>query len=316
MLKVEKIFGHKEQKVILNKKFNSEFSDTWMLFGERGLGKFNFIKNFVIEDLAKKIFCTKKDIFNLTTNELKTLNKKLVSSYFHLNEGEKVSIDQLRKLFNQLQLTNSSDKIPKYIIIDNFDTININSKNALLKTLEEPPRMVFIFLVCHNIYNVPKTVTSRCKKIEFRPLSNKDFEDFLKYNTFDNENIKKQNIDDYVNNKPGLLKLLQEYDFEKNISLIEKIANNREVNYLHIQKLIDNFSNNLDLLILLIKYFLYQKAKKTFLQRLNDNKDIQPILSFFDYIKPRLNQNLNISENQYILSIFANYFNNLKQSNE
>ena len=316
MIKIEKIFGHEIQKEILNKKFNSYNSDTWMFYGEKNIGKFNFAKNFIIENLAKKLFNTEKEIFTLTSNELKDINKNLLSCYFHLNEHENVSIDEIRKLFSQLELTNFSEKIPKYIVIDNFETININSKNALLKTLEEPPEKVFIFLICHNIFEVPKTITSRCKKIEFKSLSSSDFEIFLKHNLFDFEHLNNKRTIDYINNKPGIFKLLQKYNFQENIILMEKIIKNDEINYLDIQKLIDNFSDNLSLLILILKNFLYKRTKSNFVEKFGDITNCEKIFNFFDNIKSNLNESLNINKNQYILSIFVNYFKNIKSKNE
>ena len=54
-------------------------------------------------------------------------------------------------------------------IIENADTMTVQSANSLLKTLEEPSEGVIIFLLSENSLTLPETVRSRC--VTIRPLS-------------------------------------------------------------------------------------------------------------------------------------------------
>jgi len=54
-------------------------------------------------------------------------------------------------------------------IIDAADDLNINSANALLKTLEEPPERGVLFLVAHSPAKLLVTIRSRCRRLAFRP---------------------------------------------------------------------------------------------------------------------------------------------------
>lgn len=58
----------------------------------------------------------------------------------------------------------------KVIVIDGADKMNAASANALLKTLEEPPRTVQFFLLAESAAKVIPTIRSRCGLVRYRPL--------------------------------------------------------------------------------------------------------------------------------------------------
>ena len=54
-------------------------------------------------------------------------------------------------------------------IIDSADDLNVNSANAVLKTLEEPPPRGVLFLVSHAPGGLIATIRSRCRRLAFAP---------------------------------------------------------------------------------------------------------------------------------------------------
>jgi DNA polymerase-3 subunit delta' len=54
-------------------------------------------------------------------------------------------------------------------IIDAADDLNVNSANAVLKTLEEPPPRGVLFLVSHAPGSLIATIRSRCRRLAFAP---------------------------------------------------------------------------------------------------------------------------------------------------
>ena len=48
--------------------------------------------------------------------------------------------------------------------------------NALLKTLEEPPEYAVIILITSNESKLLATIKSRCMKVNFMPISDKQIE--------------------------------------------------------------------------------------------------------------------------------------------
>ncbi|MBM3567343.1 MAG: DNA polymerase III subunit delta' [Alphaproteobacteria bacterium] len=55
-------------------------------------------------------------------------------------------------------------------VIDALDQMNRNAANALLKTLEEPPKRALLLLVCHAPGRQLATIRSRCAVLSLRPL--------------------------------------------------------------------------------------------------------------------------------------------------
>ncbi len=55
-------------------------------------------------------------------------------------------------------------------IIDAADDLNVNAANAILKTLEEPPKRGVLFMVAHSPGRLLATIRSRCRRLAFQPL--------------------------------------------------------------------------------------------------------------------------------------------------
>jgi len=58
----------------------------------------------------------------------------------------------------------------KVVVFEEAHALTEDAQNALLKTLEEPPRGSVIVLVCHNASRLLPTVRSRCQRVTFVPL--------------------------------------------------------------------------------------------------------------------------------------------------
>ena len=68
----------------------------------------------------------------------------------------------------------------KIAIVEDAHALNEPAQNALLKTLEEPPRNSLIVLVCHNVSRLLPTVRSRCQRVAFAPLDRATVETILR----------------------------------------------------------------------------------------------------------------------------------------
>ena len=60
----------------------------------------------------------------------------------------------------------------KIIMIDNAENLNLNASNALLKSLEEPPKNTFFFLIHNSGSKILDTIKSRC--VEFKIFFNEN----------------------------------------------------------------------------------------------------------------------------------------------
>ncbi len=137
-----------------------------LLSGQKGLGKSTLAYHFINFMLSKNEDF-KYDIDNFEINPKNqsyktTLNKSnpnLISINFNL-DNKPADMSQIRSLITTLNKSSFNDK-PRFILIDNIESLKINSINAILKVLEEPSLNVHYILINNNKKVLP-TVLSRC----------------------------------------------------------------------------------------------------------------------------------------------------------
>lgn len=81
-----------------------------------------------------------------------------------------IPVDEVRRLRSFLGLT-SGDGAWRVVIVDAADELNINAANALLKSLEEPPRRALFVLVASEPSGLLPTIRSRCRRLDLQPLA-------------------------------------------------------------------------------------------------------------------------------------------------
>lgn len=81
-----------------------------------------------------------------------------------------ISVDDVRRLIDFFHLS-APDGGWRVALIDPADDLNTQAANALLKLLEEPPARALFLLVAHAAGRLPATIRSRCRRLDFAPLS-------------------------------------------------------------------------------------------------------------------------------------------------
>ena len=114
-------------------------------------------------------------------------------------------------------LKNLYKEIKKYI--NNSENMTREAQNSLLKTLEEPPEYVIVILITSNENLLLNTIKSRCIKMQFHNLSDKEIKQYFR--------MANQVIDDSIIKIFGgsiekALKLKDNLDTYKNIKTIFK----------------------------------------------------------------------------------------------
>ena len=156
----------------VNLYINKKLPQTLLLKGEKGIGKLNFVYHFVNYVFSQndekhynlKCYKTNKDskIYNLLSQNLHP-NCLLISP---LENKKYIDITQTQKIHEYLNKS-SFDKIPKIIIINGSEYLNISSSNCLLKTLESKYENVYFFLIQNSKKNILQTIKSRCIEFKF-----------------------------------------------------------------------------------------------------------------------------------------------------
>lgn len=86
---------------------------------------------------------------------------------------EKVSVDDIRKVRLDANISPFEAEC-KIIIFEKAEELNVQSQNALLKILEEPPQRVYFILTAPSSKLMLQTVDSRCAKFSLGSLSKDD----------------------------------------------------------------------------------------------------------------------------------------------
>lgn len=78
-----------------------------------------------------------------------------------------ITVEEVRKAPHFFEMSASGGGW-RVCIVDSTDDMNVNSANALLKTLEEPPARGVLFLIAHSPGRLPATIRSRCRRLDLR----------------------------------------------------------------------------------------------------------------------------------------------------
>lgn len=157
------IIGHEIVKLQITKSITAgRFSHAHIIAGEDGIGKSLIAKSASIIILGKD-----KDKQYVDIVEFKMLKDK-----------KSIGIEEIK---NIIQETNKKpyegDK--KVIILYNADKMTEAAQNAFLKTIEEPPKGIFIILLCEKLDGILDTIKSRCQTYKLNRLSDMEMDEFL-----------------------------------------------------------------------------------------------------------------------------------------
>lgn len=84
-----------------------------------------------------------------------------------------ISVEDVRKLNGFFHMS-ATDGGRRVVIVDSADEMNVSSANALLKTLEEPPKHAVLLLISHQPSRLLPTIRSRCRELRLSPLEATD----------------------------------------------------------------------------------------------------------------------------------------------
>ncbi len=154
-------------KTLKNSIINKTFSHAYMFFGPRGTGKTTVSKIF-----ARNINCTnpKDGVACYECDNCKTSFSKNCVDIIEIDAASNNGVDEIRDLKNKVALVPSKLNYKVYII-DEVHMLSIGAFNALLKTLEEPPKHAVFILATTDPQKVPETIVSRCQCFSFKRIS-------------------------------------------------------------------------------------------------------------------------------------------------
>jgi len=141
--------------------------------GVAGTGKAQFADGFTRALLCHKAPASVKADDNLYYCD-SCHSCRLIAGRTHPNvlwiepekEGQAIKVDQIRAVSDFINQSSLQGDF-RVVVINPADSMNMNSANALLKSLEEPSSGAVIILVSDQSAQLPATILSRCQRIAF-----------------------------------------------------------------------------------------------------------------------------------------------------
>lgn len=183
----ENIIGNDKNKEILKKTIETQkISHSYIFWGIEGIGK-----KLIAQQLAKAILCTKEKENTCTCKSCIEFNTNNNPDFIEIEpEQGKIKIEKIREMQRKVAEKPIISERKVYIIND-AETMTTEAQNCLLKTLEEPPEYITIILITSNENSLLGTIKSRCTRIHFEELTEKEIKKYAESNYEEkiNENI-------------------------------------------------------------------------------------------------------------------------------
>ncbi len=184
-------------KTLVNQVKNNTITHAYLFTGPRGTGKTSCAKIF-----SKAINCL-NPVNGSPCGECevcKALND-VNTDILEIDAASNNRVDEIRELRERVKYPPVIGK-KKVYIIDEVHMLTESAFNALLKTLEEPPRYVVFILATTEVHKLPATILSRCTRFDFRLLSVDELTNQLK-KVFDSRQIQYDEESLYLIAKQG-----------------------------------------------------------------------------------------------------------------
>ena len=207
----------------------------------------------------------------------KLLFENIHPNFFSLenNQLEKnIKIEHVRNLLNFLGKSTYSKNL-KIILIDNVEYLNLNSSNALLKSIEEPQNNTIFFIIHNSFIKILDSIKSRCSEFKFffsYSEKNTIFQKII--HNYKGEKDLNESFDNLYYDTPG--NVLKHYFF-----LDKKNANTDKDSLANIFCLLEKYGNDKNYETL---FFLSFFIEKHYLNLCKKNKNNLNKI-FFDYSK-------------------------------
>lgn len=184
------VFGQEYiKKSIQNALDQNKLAHAYLFSGPRGVGK-----TTIARIIAKSVNCMKNGISSkpcLSCENCVSIAEGNNLDIIEIDAASNRGIDEIRSLKESINYQPVRCRMKVYII-DEIHMLTNEAFNALLKTLEEPPKHAIFILATTEINKLPDTIISRCICYNFKTLSENEAIDMMR-NCVEKENIK---IDD------------------------------------------------------------------------------------------------------------------------
>ena len=156
-------------KALVNSIDQNKIHQAYIFSGTRGVGK-----TTIARILAKCMNCESDSIptstpCNKCSNTIE-ISEGRSFDFLEIDAASNTQVDKIRELIETIEYKPSKGRFKIYLI-DEVHMLSTASFNALLKTLEEPPKHVIFIFATTNPEKIPKTVQSRCLQLNLKTVN-------------------------------------------------------------------------------------------------------------------------------------------------
>ncbi len=166
----DKVIGQEHIiKTLINQIKTGSVGHAYLFCGVRGTGKTSIAKIF-----AKAVNCLDNQNGSPCGKCKACLSLQDASNIdiVEIDAASNNKVENVREIRDNVQYTPVNVKYKVYII-DEVHMLTTEAFNALLKTLEEPPKHAIFILATTEPQKLPATILSRCMRFDFRLIADK-----------------------------------------------------------------------------------------------------------------------------------------------
>ncbi len=271
------LIGHEEiATTIYNSIKNNISANAFLFTGIRGIGKTTFARI-----VAKALNCEQalESICKKKCDQCDPIANSNHIDVLEMDAASKTGVDDVRELIEFSRYPPSTSKF-KIFIIDEVHMLSKQAFNALLKTLEEPPKYLKFIFATTEVKKIPITVISRCQRYDLSRIKSEELFVYLK-----NITIKEQK--DVEDNAIKLIVKLSEGSVRDALSLLDRatISNNENsLTFEDAQKIFGYVNKNSYITLLEIILLGHENEIINHYRKLY-NSGIEPILFLNDFLE-------------------------------
>ena len=225
-------------ETISNSIKSNKTPNAYLFTGIRGVGK-----TTIARIVAKSLNCL-NEIDKICKDE-PCENCEAISNSNHIDVLEmdaasKTGVDDVRDLIEFSRYGPTSAKY-KIFIIDEVHMFSKQAFNALLKTLEEPPKYLKFIFATTEIKKIPVTIVSRCQRFDLSRIKSKKLFEFI-------NKIKDKENGKVTDDALKLIVKISEGSVRDALSLLDRIlisqSNDKELDLKFAQKIFGYFDKS------------------------------------------------------------------------